>query len=52
MIQRLFAVGMDLQGIARLNNDPAATDRIERAVEALDATIGEIRSTLFRLDDQ
>ena len=51
VIQRLFAVGMDLQGIARLNNDPAMTERVERAVEALDATIGEIRSTLFRLDD-
>ena len=52
VIQRLFAIGMDLQGVARLNNDPAVADRVERAVEALDATIGEIRSTLFRLDDQ
>ena len=51
MIQRLFAIGMDLQGIAQLNDDPAVTDRVERAVEALDGTIGEIRSTLFRLDD-
>jgi PAS domain S-box-containing protein len=51
VIQRLFAIGMDLQGIAHLNDDPAVTDRVEWAVEALDATIGEIRSTLFRLDD-
>jgi PAS domain S-box-containing protein len=51
VIQRIFAIGMDLQGIARLNNDPAVSDRVERAVEALDATISEIRSTLFRLDD-
>ncbi len=52
VIQRLFAIGMDLQGITQLNNDPAVTDRVERAVDALDGTIGEIRSTLFRLDDE
>jgi signal transduction histidine kinase len=49
VIQRLFAVGMALQTAARLASDGVAT-RIERAVDDLDETIRDIRSTIFALE--
>lgn len=51
VIQRLFATGMMLQGAARAAEDSAIIDRIERAVQELDATILEVRSTIFALHE-
>lgn len=51
VIQRLFATGMGLEGAANLIDvDPAdAAARVRRAVDDLDVTIKEIRTTVFAL---
>jgi signal transduction histidine kinase len=51
VIQRIFAVGMTLQAVARMPDPAQAANRIERAVDELDATIAEIRSTIFELGE-
>ena len=51
VIQRLFATGMMLQGASRTTQQPEVVDRIERAVHELDATILEVRSTIFALHE-
>ena len=52
VIQRLFATGMSLQSTVRLvPTDPsAAARRIGDAVDDLDATIRQIRTTIFDLE--
>ena len=52
VIQRLFATGMLLQSTLPLvNSDPrAASSRIGEAVDDLDTTIKEIRSSIFSLE--
>jgi signal transduction histidine kinase len=49
VIQRLFATGMSLQGTVRRIADPDTAQRITRAVEQLDATVREIRTSIFDL---
>ncbi|MCW2759903.1 MAG: hypothetical protein JWR85_104 [Marmoricola sp.] len=49
VIQRLFATGLQLQGVASLVSDPAVGTRLERAVDELDLTIKAIRGTIFEL---
>jgi signal transduction histidine kinase len=49
VIQRLYATGMSLQGALPLIARPEVGQRIERAVDALDETIREIRSAIFAL---
>lgn len=49
VIQRLFAVGLGLQGTARLAERPEVVARLERAVDDLDATIKDIRRAIFGL---
>jgi signal transduction histidine kinase len=49
VIQRLFATGLGLQGLARLIDEVEVADRIQVAVDDLDATIREIRSVIFEL---
>jgi len=51
VIQRLFATGMMLEGARRLVDDPSVEGRIDRAVQELDATILEVRSTIFALHE-
>jgi signal transduction histidine kinase len=51
VIQRIFAVGMTLQGVVRMPDPTQARSRIDRAVDELDATIAEIRSTIFELGE-
>ena len=51
VIQRLFATGMVLQGAQRLTNNAEVSDRVGRAVNELDQTIREVRSTIFALHD-
>jgi signal transduction histidine kinase len=52
VIQRLFATGMSLQGAAALMRDPDGAHRIQQAVDALDETIRDIRSTIFSLQSR
>jgi signal transduction histidine kinase len=49
VIQRLFATGMQLQTVARLTPRPEVQERINSAVDGLDATIRDIRSAIFEL---
>lgn len=49
VIQRLFATGLSLQGAVRLIERPEAVDRIQQAVDDLDATVREIRTAIFEL---
>jgi signal transduction histidine kinase len=49
IIQRLFATGMTLEGALRGMEPPERADRVRRAVEDLDATIKDIRTTIFAL---
>ncbi|HLZ37156.1 MAG TPA: GAF domain-containing sensor histidine kinase, partial [Mycobacteriales bacterium] len=49
VIQRLFAAGMMLQGVGRMVDRPDTAARIARAVDELDETIREVRSTIFAL---
>jgi signal transduction histidine kinase len=51
VVQRLFAVGMALQGAARLPELDLVRERIDKVVDDLDATITEIRTTIFELGD-
>ena len=50
VIQRLFAVGLSLQGTARLAQRPEVVERIEAAVRDLDETIGEVRTAIYDLE--
>ncbi len=50
VIQRLFAVGMMLQSIAPSATRAADKDRLMQAVDEIDATIREIRSSIFALE--
>jgi PAS domain S-box-containing protein len=50
VIQRLFAAGMTLEGVVRVNEDKAVSERLRHVVTDLDETIREIRSTIFALE--
>jgi len=49
VIQRLFAVGLGLQGAALLVDSPAVRGRLEASIDDLDTTVREIRTTIFQL---
>jgi signal transduction histidine kinase len=49
VIQRLFATGLSLQAAARMVKEPVAVERITRAVDDLDTSIRQVRSTIFEL---
>lgn len=51
VIQRIYAVGMSLAGAARMDELAQVHDRVERAVDDLDSTITEIRSSIFELGE-
>jgi signal transduction histidine kinase len=50
VIQRLFAVGLSLQGTARLVERPEAVMRIGEAIEKLDETIRQLRKAIFDIE--
>ena len=50
VIQRIFAIGMTLQGATRLDEVAPILERVNKAVDDLDATITEIRTAIFELD--
>ena len=49
VIQRLFATGMALEGAVRGMQPPEKVERVRQAVDDLDATIKEIRTSIFAL---
>lgn len=49
VIQRLFATGLTLQAMARRSQNPEIAQRLTAAVNDLDATIRDIRGTIFQL---
>lgn len=49
VIQRLFAIGLGLQGTGRRIEDPEVAGRLDTAVDDLDATIRDIRRSIFAL---
>ncbi|WP_146925335.1 GAF domain-containing sensor histidine kinase [Cellulomonas xylanilytica] len=49
VIQRLFAIGLDVQGAAQETVRPEVARRLESAVDDLDETIKDVRTTIFRL---
>jgi two-component system, NarL family, sensor histidine kinase DevS len=51
VIQRVYAVGMSLQGAMRLPERGQVVERVSRAVDDLDTTITEIRSAIFELGE-
>jgi signal transduction histidine kinase len=52
VIQRLFATGMSLQGTMALMGDSEVAHRVEKAIDALDETIRDIRSVIFSLQSR
>jgi signal transduction histidine kinase len=50
VIQRLFAIGLSLQGTARLVERPEAVMRIGEAIEKLDDTIRQLRKAIFDIE--
>lgn len=51
VVQRLFALGMGLEATKRLFDLELVREQIDRAVDDVDATISEIRTTIFELGD-
>ena len=52
VIQRLFATGLQLQGVAAMTGDGPVAERLDRSVADLDDTIKAIRGTIFELQDR
>lgn len=50
VIQRVFAVGLSLQSLTRLIDSEVALERINMAIDDLDETIKQIRTTIFKLE--
>jgi signal transduction histidine kinase len=49
VIQRLFAVGLSLQGVARPPVDPGTAERIQASIDEIDGTIRQLRTSIFDL---
>ena len=49
VIQRLFATGLQLQGMRAIVVNPEVGARLEKSVDDLDQTIRDIRTTIFEL---
>lgn len=49
VIQRLFAIGMNLQATVPLLKDPRAVARVLSVIDDLDATVRDVRATIFEL---
>ena len=52
VIQRVFAVGMALQGAVRLPERDQIVERVNKAVDDLDTTVTEIRTAIFELGNK
>ena len=49
VIQRLFATGLHLQNVVHMTSRPIVVERINAAVDSLDATIRDIRASIYAL---
>jgi signal transduction histidine kinase len=49
VVQRLFAAGLNIQSVCALIGPGVAADRLSTQVDEIDATIRQIRSTIFGL---
>ncbi|MGD1237518.1 GAF domain-containing sensor histidine kinase [Mycobacterium seoulense] len=49
VIQRVFAIGMDLQGVTARLRSPQLAARVAQSVDGLDAVIDDIRRSIFKL---
>jgi len=49
VIQRLFAIGLSLQGLSTSHAGPDVSDRLAAAVADIDETIRQVRATIFEL---
>ena len=49
VIQRMFAIGLSLQGLAATTTDPRSSERLQQMIEDLDDTVRSIRTTIFQL---
>jgi signal transduction histidine kinase len=47
VIQRLFAIGLSLQGTVKAISQPETAKRVATAVDDLDETIRQVRATMF-----
>jgi two-component system, NarL family, sensor histidine kinase DevS len=52
VIQRVFAAGLALQAVAGIIRQPKAADRVKAVIGDLDATITQLRTSIFALHDQ
>jgi PAS domain S-box-containing protein len=50
VIQRLFAVGLSLQGVIVRTDSPEIAQRVEVAIDEIDTTIRDIRTAIFALN--
>jgi signal transduction histidine kinase len=51
VIQRLFAVGLNLENVLQQDQEPESRRRVAQAVDDIDTTIKDIRRTIFALSD-
>jgi len=49
VIQRLFAIGIGMQSLLQLSDDPFVTERLNRYIAELDETIAETRRRMLEL---
>lgn len=49
VVQRLFAVGLNVQAVSGMLGAGAASERLELQIDEIDATIRQIRTTIFGL---
>jgi signal transduction histidine kinase len=52
VIQRLYGIGLALQGSLRLAEDETLRSRIQGSIDDLDRTILQVRTTIFELEDR
>jgi signal transduction histidine kinase len=50
VIQRVFAIGLNLQGTAAIAKDPLVRDRVDQAVSDLDHVVRIVRDAVFHLE--
>ncbi|WP_420805358.1 GAF domain-containing protein [Amycolatopsis decaplanina] len=51
VIQRLFAIGLGLEGLSKLASEPAVAGRVTGFAHEIDRTIREIRNSIFSLQE-
>ncbi|SFI61386.1 GAF domain-containing protein [Amycolatopsis sacchari] len=51
VIQRLFAIGLGLEGLSRLTKQPELAERVTGFVRDLDRTIRDVRNSIFSLQE-